>query len=70
MMAIMRPGITTRKTTLERLDDEFDVEFWASIPPDVRFAETWRISEEVWRLSGRDPGEPGLPRSIARIVRG
>jgi hypothetical protein len=62
--------VTARKTTLGEADDRFDVEFWASVSPDERFAETWRLSEEVWRLKGLDPGEPGLSRSIARVVRG
>jgi hypothetical protein len=61
--------IVARKTTLDELDDTFDVEFWATVPPDERFAEAWRLSEEIWRLAGRDPGEPGLSRSIAVVVR-
>ena len=62
--------IVARKTTLAELDDRFDVEFWASVAPDERFAETWRLSEEIWRLAGKDPGEPGLPRRVAVVVRG
>jgi hypothetical protein len=62
--------VVARKTLLAERDDLFDVEFWASIPPDERFAETWRLSEEIWRLAGKDPGEPGLPRSVAVVVRG
>jgi hypothetical protein len=62
--------VTARKTTLERQDEDgFDVEFWAALPADERFAEAWRLSEEIWRVSGKDPGEPGLPRSVARVVR-
>jgi hypothetical protein len=61
--------ISARKTTLAELDDRFDVEFWASIPPDERLAQTWRISQEVWQFSGRDSGESGLCRSVAVVVR-
>jgi hypothetical protein len=61
--------IIARKTTLDQLDDDFDIEFWSSIPPSERFAETWRLSEEVWRLAGKEPDESGLPRSVARLVR-
>jgi hypothetical protein len=64
-----RSKASTRKTTLHDLDDEFDRRFWAGISPDERFAETWRLSEELWRLKGWDPGEPGLSRSVARLVR-
>ncbi|MEK7443549.1 MAG: hypothetical protein AABZ70_01670 [candidate division NC10 bacterium] len=57
---VMARRITVRKTTYREMDDRFDVEFWASISPDERFAEAWRLSEEIWRLKGWDPGEPGL----------
>jgi hypothetical protein len=46
-----------------------DAQFWARVTPDERFAEAWRLSEEIWRLKGWDPGEPGLSRSIARLIR-
>jgi len=64
-----RSRMTARKTTLAALDDEFDRQFWRGISPDERFAEAWRLSEEIWRLAGRDPGEPGLSRSVARVTR-
>ena len=64
----MRREITARKTTLKR-SDEVDPEFWARVTPDERFAEAWRLSEEIWRLKGWDPGEPGLSRSTARLIR-
>ena len=67
--AMDRSKAYTRKTTLTALDDVFDREFWARISPDERFAETWRLSEELWRLRGWDPGEPGLSRSVTRVVR-
>ena len=65
----MRREITARKTTRRRPDDQIDLEFWARITPDERFAEAWRLSEEIWRLKGWDPGEPGLSRSVARLIR-
>jgi len=61
--------MTTRKITRRGPDSEFDREFWARVSPDERFAETWRLSEEIWRLKGWDPGEPGLSRSVARLIR-
>jgi hypothetical protein len=66
---VKRAHALTRKTTLDRLDDAFEREVWARSTPDERFAETWRLSEEIWRLKGWDPGEPGLSRHIARVVR-
>jgi hypothetical protein len=65
----MRRAITARKLIRRGPDDEIDPEFWAGVAPAIRFAETWRLSEEIWRLKGWDPGEPGLLRSVARLVR-
>jgi hypothetical protein len=65
-----RSEATTRKARLTTLDDEFDREFWGGIDADARFAEAWRLTEEIWRFAGRSTGERGLSRSIGRVVRG
>lgn len=65
-----RSEAMTRKTRLAALDDGFDREFWARIDANVRFAEAWRLSEEIWRFAGRGTGERGLSRSIGRVIRG
>ncbi len=65
----MKRAMTARKVIRHGSDEEIDTEFWAQITPDERFAETWRLSEEIWRLKGWDPGEPGLSRSLARLIR-
>jgi hypothetical protein len=67
--AVIRRTVIARVARLDRLDERFDREFWASIPPDERFAETWRLTVDAWTFSGRDLGEPGLPRRTARVVR-
>ncbi|HZR81841.1 MAG TPA: hypothetical protein VFD92_12145 [Candidatus Binatia bacterium] len=64
-----RSRAITRRTTLDQLDDAFDRKVIAQTTPDERFAETWRLTEEVWRLKGWDPGERGLSRSVARVLR-
>ena len=62
--------MTLRKTTLGSAEERrLEAEFWAMIPPDERFAEAWRLSLEIWRFKGWDPGEPRLSRSTARVVR-
>lgn len=66
----MNRRLTARKTTLDKLDDQFEKEFWLTITPDERFAETWRLSEEIWIFAGKDTDEPRLSRSIARVIRG
>jgi len=65
----MERNMTARKITRRGPDSEFDPEFWARVSPDERFADAWRLSEEIWRLKGWDPGEPGLSRSVARLIR-
>jgi hypothetical protein len=66
---MQRSNARTRKTTLQALDDDFAREQWSSVSPAERFAETWRLTEELWRFKGWDPGEPGLSRSVTRVVR-
>jgi hypothetical protein len=65
-----RSKAITRKAQLSTLDDGFDREVWAGVDPDTRFAEAWRLSEELWRFAGRETGERGLSRSVGRVVRG
>lgn len=63
--------ITAHKTTLQHMDaDDFDRDFWARLDPIDRLVEAWRMTEEVWELKGWNPGERGLSRSVARVVRG
>jgi hypothetical protein len=64
-----RSRALTRKTTLAALDDAFARQVWERTTPEERFADTWALSEELWRFSGRDAGEPGLSRRTARVVR-
>jgi hypothetical protein len=46
-----------------------DPGYWRALPIEVRVLETWKLSEEQWRLRGEFPDEPGLCRSVARIHR-
>ncbi len=41
-----------------------DHDFWKAIPPEERVLEAWRLSEELWRLKGEFPDEPGLCRTV------
>jgi hypothetical protein len=66
---VTRAHATTRKTTLAALDDAFDRAFWARLSPSEKLEEAWRLSEELWEFSGRGSGEPGLSRSVARVLR-
>jgi hypothetical protein len=64
-----RSHALTRKTSLRKLDDTFDTAVLRQTTPAQRFADTWCLTEEIWRLKGWDPGERGLSRSFARVVR-
>ena len=58
----------TRKTRLGTESDQADREFWASMTPEARVLETWRLSLELWEFKGWN-SEPGLCRTIARVIR-
>ena len=47
-----------------------DCEFWRSLSAEERLLETWRLSEELWRLKGEFPNEPRLSRHVTRVIRG
>lgn len=47
-----------------------DREFWALLPPERRAEEAWRLTLELYELKKWDSGEPGLYRSVARVIRG
>jgi hypothetical protein len=61
--------ITIRKTKLGPEADRLDREFWAGMTSEERVEETWRLTLELWELKGWDTGEPGLCRSVARVIR-
>ena len=64
-----RSHMTVRRYTSAAEADRHDLEFWARIPEAERVRETWRLSQELWRLRGDLPDEPGLCRSVARVSR-
>jgi hypothetical protein len=68
--ASRRGRVTVRRALLGEEDARIDREFWDQIPPDERVLETWRLSLELWEMKGWKVGEPGLCRSVARVIRG
>jgi hypothetical protein len=68
-MAERRGRITVRRFPSAAEADRHDLEFWATIPEAERVREVWRLSQEIWRLRGDLPDEPGLCRSVARVHR-
>jgi hypothetical protein len=49
--------------------DAADAAYWRAIPIATRVSQVWTLSEEQWRLRGENPNEPGLRRSVARLLR-
>ncbi len=69
-MSDTNPRITsTRKLRLGAESDQADREFWASLTPEQRIEETWRLTVELWELKGWDIGEPGLRGPSSRTFR-
>jgi hypothetical protein len=60
--------MTVRRFASAAEADREDRAYWRRIPESERALEAWRLSEQLWRLTGR-PYEPGLCRSVARVRR-
>jgi hypothetical protein len=57
----------TRRMTIRRFAsagdaDREDLAYWQQIPEAERALEAWRLSQELWRLTGGPAHEPGLCR--------
>jgi hypothetical protein len=68
------PGAPARRVTVRRFDsheeaDREDRAYWAQLTAQQRVLLAWTLSVEQWALAGH-PHEPGLCRSVARLVRG
>ena len=63
------PRITLQMARLGPEADLLDRDFWAAMTSEERVAETWSLTLELWEMKGWDPDEPGLCRSVARVVR-
>jgi hypothetical protein len=46
-----------------------DLAFWHQMTEGERVLQTWRLSQELWRLHGARPDESRLCRSVARVRR-
>jgi hypothetical protein len=61
--------MTVRRYSSAADADRHDLEFWMQIPEAERVLRVWQLSQEIWRLRGDLPDEPGLCRSVARVHR-
>ena len=62
-------GITVRRYVSAAEADKHDLDFWMQLPDAERILQVWRLSQELWRLRGDLPHEPGLSRSVASVRR-
>ncbi len=49
--------------------DAADPAWWAGLTPEERVELTWQLSEDLYRLRGEFVDDPGLRRSVVRIIR-
>jgi hypothetical protein len=61
--------ITIRRFASAADADREELAYWQQIPEAERALEAWRLSLELWHLTGGPPHEPGLCRSVARVRR-
>jgi hypothetical protein len=64
-----RARITVRRYASAAEADRHDLEFWMQMSDAERVLHVWRLSQELWRLRGTLPDEPGLCRSVAIVRR-
>jgi hypothetical protein len=50
--------------------DRDDLQYGLQMSEAERLNQTWRLSQELWRLRGEYIDERGLCRSVARVRRG
>lgn len=65
----MRTGFFERKGKIEDLDRSFDLDFWQSQTPQVRFAAAWELIVHAWRVKGNDVRQLRLQRSVGTFQR-
>jgi hypothetical protein len=61
--------MTTRKFASASDADRLDIDYWTQLSDAERVLQTWRLSVELWQLHTGVSDEPGLCRSVARVVR-
>lgn len=60
----MRTGFIERRGKLAELDRSFDLKFWQSQPPNIRFTAAWELIQHASRVKGNDVCQLRLQRSV------
>jgi hypothetical protein len=69
MKPVDRSHLRIRRLPLGPAADACDRAEWAAMTPDERVEAVWQVTVLQWSLMGWNPDEPGLCRSVARVVR-
>ena len=65
-----KKGVTVQVCRTWEQAEAADREFWRKLSVEDRILQTWRLSEELWRLKGEFPNEPRLSRHVTRVIGG
>jgi hypothetical protein len=66
---MLKSDFTERRGKLEELDRSFDLAFWQSQPPAVRFASAWELVMHYAKVKGLDVRQLRLDRSTESYQR-
>lgn len=61
--------LTVRRYASSAEADRDDRRFWLEMSDADRLLYVWHLSVEQWALRGDPPYEPGLHRSVTRVIR-
>jgi hypothetical protein len=66
----LRPRVVmARLTRRQDCDPSFDLDFWAAVGPEGRFAAAWEMVSEVSLMRGGDGSQSRLQRTVLRPQR-
>ena len=65
----MNKGFIERRGKLAELDRSFDLKFWQSQPPKIRFTAAWELIQHAYRVKGNDVCQLRLQRSVETFQR-
>lgn len=69
MNAVRREHLRIRRARLGPEAEALSRADWLALTPDQRVEAVWQVTVLQWSLQGWNPDEPGLCRSVARVVR-
>ena len=65
----MRTEFVEKRGKIKDLDRSFDLRFWQTQTPQVRFSAAWELVVHAWRVKGIDVRQSRLYRSVETFQR-